>query len=113
MKTPQFLSIAKSSNGTIGLITSTEPVEHTYPEGKTVQVWKGVVIEENTMLSRDGENKVVTAKVGGVWTSSNPEVLGQIRPEQLPDLLAFEDKMKVVKQSRENETRTNELMTEA
>lgn len=87
MQAKQF-AIAKSSNGTIGLITSPEMVEHTYQEGVTVKVWKGVILEENTFQGRgDDAEKVVTAKVGGLWTSSKPEVFGYLTAEQILGLL--------------------------
>ncbi len=83
MKAQQF-AIAKSSNGTLGLITSPEMVEHTYPEGKTVPVWKGVILEENTFQGRgDDSEKTIVAKVGGQWSSSNPEVVAHLTAEQI------------------------------
>jgi hypothetical protein len=79
MKVKQF-AIAKSSNGTIGLITSQSMVEHTYPEGATVQVWSGIILKDNTFKARNSE-ETIQAKRGGLWTSSNPEVIGEATPE--------------------------------
>ena len=77
---PQLFAVATSSNGTIGLITSTEMADHIYPEGKTVKVWKGVILEDNTFQVGD---KTITAKKGGLWTSSRPTVLAHSSPEQI------------------------------
>jgi len=80
----KFLSIAKSSNGTIGLITSTTMVEHLYPDSECpTTVWKGVIIEDNTF---EANGKTINAKVGGLWTSSIPVVIGQATAEQIRDL---------------------------
>ncbi len=77
-------ALAKSSNGTLGLITSPEMVDHMYPEGAEVKVWKGVIVESNTFnVDRDGESKVIEAKAGGLWTSSRPEVVGYVDPADI------------------------------
>ena len=78
----QQFSIAKSSNGTVGLITSKEMVDHIYPDKEeATKVWKGVIIQPNTFTV--GEDKVIEAKAGGLWTSSNPQVVGHIDPAMI------------------------------
>lgn len=71
-------AIAKSSNGTIGLITSPEMVEITYPDDNKATVWTGVILEDNTFKGRGGDaDKTIEAKAGGLWSSSNPEFIAQ------------------------------------
>lgn len=85
---PKMLALAKSSNGTLGLITSTEKVEHTYPEGTTKFVWKGVVVAENTFIAKQGDTGAqITAKIGDLWTSSNPDVQDCDSVEQLNEII--------------------------
>lgn len=87
MEAKQF-SIAKSSNGTLGLITSKSMVEHAYPEGATVMVWTGVIIQDNTFQGRgEHSDRTIEAKSGGFWSSSNPIVVGQIDPSEIVNLL--------------------------
>ncbi|MBM25865.1 MAG: hypothetical protein CL760_09310 [Chloroflexi bacterium] len=85
-KQAKQFAIAKSSNGTIGLITSKEMVDHTYPDQtEPTQVWKGVIIQPNTFTGRNGS--IIEAKAGGLWTSSNPEVIGYADPEMIAQLV--------------------------
>ena len=101
---PKQFAIAKSSTGTIGLITSPSKVTHTYPDDNTVEVWTGVVLESNTFPSRD-KTKMVEATAGNFWSSSNPEVIGYIYPEQMVDLLSADGKKAWNTICRENEAR--------
>lgn len=55
--TVRQFAIAKSSTGTLGLITSATKVKHTYSEGTTKEVWTGVVLQENSFKGR-GKIKV-------------------------------------------------------
>lgn len=103
MQAKQF-AIAASSNGTIGLITSATAVEHTYQENTKKQVWTGVILEDNTFQGRgDDSEKTIQAKAGGFWSSSNPNVIGYVSPEQFVDLLSADSKTKWRDISRENE----------
>lgn len=87
MKAQQF-AIAKSSNGTLGLITSPEMVEHTYPEGAVASVWTGVILEENTFQGRgEDSEKTIVAKVGGFWSSSRPEVVAHLTADEILKLV--------------------------
>lgn len=74
---PKQFAIAKSSTGTIGLITSSEKTVHTYPDGNTVEVWTGIVIESNSFLSRD-KTKQINTTPSDFWSSSNPNVIGEL-----------------------------------
>lgn len=76
---PKLFAIAKSSTGTIGLITCPERVEHTYPDGNTALVWKGVVLQDNSFIGRD--NLPVEAKVGNFWSTTQEE----------PEIIAYAD----------------------
>ena len=103
---PQLFAVATSSNGTIGLITSTEMVEHTYPEGKTVKVWKGVILEDNTFQVGD---ETITAKKGGLWTSSQPTVLAHSSLEQMFNAATQAQQSAWAKASVANEQREETL----
>ena len=88
MTIKQF-SIAASSNGTIGLITSQTKVEHKYHDSdKTVMVWTGVIIQDNSFMGRgESENEEIHAKIGGFWSSTNPILIAQPVPEEIFELL--------------------------
>ncbi len=86
MKQAQQFAIAKSSNGTIGLITSKTAVEHTYPE-RTVTAWTGVILARNSFADRNDPEKEIVAEAGGFWSSSNPEVIGYADPEMIAALV--------------------------
>lgn len=101
----QLFAIAQSSNGTIGLITTPEMVEHTYSDGNTAKVWKGVILEENSFMGRGGdENKKILAKKGGLWTSSNPKVIGYTTPEKIFNSSDADTQNLWAKASLENES---------
>lgn len=113
MQAKQF-AIAKSSNGIIGLITSPEMVEITYPDNNKAVVWTGVIIEDNTFTGRGGDaDKIIQAKKGGYWSSSNPEVIGYLQPEQMFEGLPLHTKRNWLSTSRENEQRRDTLLTPA
>lgn len=79
----QFV-IAKSSNGTLGLITSPEMVDHIYPDNNEAKVWTGVIIEDNTFQGRGGDaDKTIHAKAGGFWSSSRPEVVREATENEI------------------------------
>lgn len=103
-------AIARSSTGTIGLITSSEAVEHTYPDGNKKNVWTGVVIEDNTFrVERGDETQIVKAKIGNFWSSSNPDVIGHINPTHLADLLTSFDYSAYADAFEENSKRATEI----
>jgi hypothetical protein len=81
MKVEQF-AIAKSSTGTIGLITSATKVEHTYPDGNKAFVWTGVILRENSFKARNSDD-IVVAPAGGFWSSSKPNVIGYLNKENV------------------------------
>jgi hypothetical protein len=85
MKVEQF-AIAKSSTGTIGLITSPQKVLHTYTDGNKATVWTGVILRENTFKARNSDEMIVAEK-GGVWSSSKPTVIGYLNNENPNDAL--------------------------
>ena len=86
-------SISKSSNGTIGLITSQDKVEHTYQEGKVKKVWTGIIIKDNTFKGRGQDSeKTIEAKIGGFWSSSNAEIIDELCPKNILDMLVEFDK---------------------
>lgn len=63
-------------------------VEHKYPDGNKKMVWKGVVLEQNTFQGRgEDSGRTVTAEVGMLWSSSNPEVIGYVKPEYIASLV--------------------------
>lgn len=112
LKEVKQFAIARSSTGTIGLITSHEAVEHKYPDDNTKQVWTGVVIEDNTFsVERDGQVQLVEAKAGNFWSSSNPEVIGYIDPAQIADLLSAEERLDYQAFSKENRERSEEFQS--
>lgn len=81
-------AIALSSNGTLGLITSPEMVEHQYPEGNTKKVWTGVVLSENSFIGQGKDTgKQVQAKAGDFWSSSSPKVIGYVEPQDIASLV--------------------------
>jgi len=99
-----LFSIAVSSNGTIGLITSQGEVDVTYPE-RTVKAWTGVIIEDNTFQSKTDPEQTIHAKVGGFWSSSNPKIIGFISPAKLVELLATESQVKWREITEDNQSR--------
>lgn len=96
--TLQF-AIAKSSNGTVGLVTSKTSVLHTYPDGNQSEVWTGVVIQKNVFQGHvdrgsSPENQI-TANVGDFWCSSKPVVIGYLDGNKITRLLSPEDYKKL------------------
>lgn len=60
---PRRGAIAVCSKGSIGIITSDEPVEVTYPDGSKSMAWVGLHLTDKI------------AKIGEPWSSRTPTVL--------------------------------------
>ena len=72
---PRRGAIAMCSRGYIGLITSAEPQEITYPDGNKGKAWLGIQLTNKPPISANWDKP---HGVGTPWSSRTPFVMGYI-----------------------------------